>query len=90
VTIVPNRVTILALLPNPASQDQGNEKVVIGNGTDVAVDLASWKLRDRANNVFALSGTVPPKDKLIVTMTEPTMPLNNDGDEVQLIDKGGD
>jgi hypothetical protein len=39
VTVVPNGVTTLALLPNPAGQDQGNEKVVIGNGTDAVVDL---------------------------------------------------
>ena len=39
--------------------------------------------------MFALSGTVPAKGKLTVTMTNPTMPLNNDGDEIVLIDAGG-
>lgn len=32
---------------------------------------------------------MPPKSKLAVTMTDPTMPLNNDGDEILLIDAGG-
>ena len=59
------------------------------NTADAAVDLAGWTLRDRAGNVFKLSGTVPAKRKLTITMSEPTMPLNNDGDEVQLIDGGG-
>ena len=86
VQVVPNGVEIAALLPNPTGKDEGNEQVVIRNATDTAVDLAGWTLRDRAGNVFALSGTVPARGKLTVTMTEPTMPLNNDGDEVVLID----
>ena len=53
------------------------------------VKLDGWKLRDRAANEYPLSGTVAARGKLTVTMTEPSMPLNNNGDEVLLIDAGG-
>ena len=87
--LVPNGVEIAALLPNPAGRDEGHEQVVIRNATSTDVDLAGWSLRDRAGHVFWLTGKVPAGGTLTITMTEPTMPLNNDGDEVVLIDASG-
>ena len=86
---MPNGVEIAALLPNPAGRDEGHEQVVIRNATSTDVDLDGWSLRDRAGHVFWLAGKVPAKGTLTITMTEPTMPLNNDGDEVVLIDGSG-
>lgn len=87
--VVPNGVAIAALLPNPAGSDEGNEQVVIRNATSGDVDLDRWSLRDRAGHVFWLAGKVSAGETLTVTITEPTMPLNNDGDEVVLIDGSG-
>jgi hypothetical protein len=46
-------------------------------------------LIDKAGNVFPLDGKVGSGKSLIVTMTESTMPLNNNGDEVLLIGADG-
>ena len=89
IAIVANGVSILALLPNPAGDDAGSEQVTIGNSTDEAVYISGWKLIDKAGNVFLLSGSVEPKKSLVLTMTETTMPLNNNGDTVVMIDMEG-
>ena len=80
---------ILSLLPNPNGTDRGNEQVTIRNLTDNAVDLNGWKLRDRAGNEFLLSGIVPANGTHIITMSTFSMPLNNSGDDVLLIDPQG-
>ena len=79
----------MALLPGPKGRDEGHEAVEIGNSTDKPVDLAGWKLRDRAGNAYRLTGTVAAKGRLRIVMNPPTMPLNNDGDEVVLLDAAG-
>ncbi|MDP6558366.1 MAG: lamin tail domain-containing protein [Pirellulaceae bacterium] len=84
--IVPNGIRIIALLPNPRGTDAGNEQVTIGNSTKESVNLRGWKLIDRAGNMFSLDGKIDSKKSLLVTMREPTMPLNNNGDEVLLVD----
>lgn len=89
VEVVPNGIEILALLPNPDGEDQGREQVVVGNRNATAMDIQGWKLRDRAGNICRLTGNVPASGRLTVTMTNPSMPLNNDGDEVLLIDQQG-
>jgi Lamin Tail Domain/Endonuclease/Exonuclease/phosphatase family len=82
-------VQILALRPNPDGPDEGREEVTIGNGTAEEVNLAGWTLRDRAGNQFALGGRVPAQQQLTITMREFSMPLNNSGDDVSLIDPQG-
>lgn len=89
VKIVPNGVDIAALLPNPQGRDEGNEKVIIRNRTARLVDLKGWHLRDLAGNRFRLSGWVDALGRLEITLNPPSMPLNNDGDEVLLIDATG-
>ena len=86
IKIVPNGISIVALLPNPKGTDAGNEQVTIGNSTNEPVNLKGWKLIDKAGNVFLLEGKIDPRKSLIVTMTESTMPLNNNGDVVLLTD----
>jgi len=87
--VVANGVEIMGLLPDPAGRDEGNEAVEIGNSTDRPVDLAGWKLVDKAGNQYRLAGTVAAKGRLRIVMTTPTMPLNNDGDTVMLLDPAG-
>jgi endonuclease/exonuclease/phosphatase family metal-dependent hydrolase len=82
-------VRIASLLPNPIGEDAGREQITIANGTNGALSLAGWTLRDRGQNVFTLSGTIAASSSLTVTLSPNTMPLNNSGDEVFLIDKSG-
>jgi hypothetical protein len=85
----PAAVRILSLLPNPEGPDEGREQVTISNGTAEAVELTGWMLRDRAGNRFALTGMVPGQQQLMITMREFSMPLNNSGDDVSLLDPQG-
>ena len=69
--------------------DQGNEQVTIQNLTDSEVDLSGWKLRDRAGNEFSLSEKICNNNTRTITMSTFSMPLNNSGDDVLLIDSQG-
>jgi micrococcal nuclease len=89
IKVVPSGVEIVALLPNPEGEDRGHEQVMIANRNEAAVDLDGWRLKDRAENEFRLAGKVPGRGRLTLAMRAPSMPLNNDGDEVLLIDAGG-
>jgi hypothetical protein len=80
---------IRALLPNPEGPDEGREQVMLGNGTAEAVHLTGWTLRDRAGNRFTLTGVIPAQQQLTITMQEVSMPLNNSGDDVSLLDPQG-
>ena len=80
---------IRSLLPNPDGPDEGREQVTIGNGTAEAVELTGWTLHDRAGNRFALTGMVPAQQQLMITMREFSMPLNNSGDDISLLDPQG-
>ena len=82
-------VRTLSLLPNPEGPDEGREAVTLGNGTADAVDLSGWLLRDRARNRFALEGVIPAREQLTITMRAFSMPLNNSGDDVSLLDPQG-
>ncbi len=82
-------MNIVGLLPDPVGRDAGHEAVEIANSTDQPVDLFGWKLRDRAGNEYRLAGTAVAKGTLRIVMTTATMPLNNDGDTVLLLDATG-
>ena len=47
------------------------------------------RLRDRAENEFALAASVPGGGELTVRLVGHSMPLNNGGDEVMLIRPDG-
>lgn len=79
---------IISLLPNPEGPDQGNEVVTIANTGTTAESLDSCLFRDRAENEFALSGSVGAESQRAIVMTTFSMPLNNSGDEIQLICDG--
>jgi endonuclease/exonuclease/phosphatase family metal-dependent hydrolase len=87
--VVSTNLRIVSLLPNPSGEDMGNEQVTIGNFTASPVSLSGWKLRDRSGKVFTLTGSVPANDRVIFTLPANTMPLNNNGDDVFLIDPQG-
>jgi endonuclease/exonuclease/phosphatase family metal-dependent hydrolase len=85
----PAGIRIASLLPDPIGEDKGHEQITIANGTSAALNLTGWLLRDRGQNEFKLTGTVAANGNLTITMTVFTMPLNNSGDEVFLIDPQG-
>ena len=89
IPVVPNGVEIVALLPNPNGTDEGNEQVMISNGTDKDVDLDGWKMLDQAGNRYQLSGRVQAARGVTITLDPPTMPLNNNGDSILLFDGDG-
>jgi hypothetical protein len=82
-------VEIVALLSNSVGRDRGHEEVTLANSTAQQIDMDGWKLQDRAGNEFRLSGSISAKGKLPILMGDPSMPLNNDGDDVFLIDANG-
>jgi hypothetical protein len=63
--------------------------VTIGNRTAEDVDLTGWILRDRAGNRFALTGIVAAQQHLTIMVRGFSMPLNNSGDDVSLLDPHG-
>lgn len=63
--------------------------MIIRNGTKRDVDLRGWRLRDRSGNQYPLAGAIAAGQAATITMTEATMPLNNDGDEEVLVDDTG-
>lgn len=79
----------MGLLPDPMGRDDGREAVEIENSTGQPVPLAGWKLRDITGNSYRLTGTVEAKGRLRIVMSTASMPLNNDGDTVLLIDPTG-
>jgi hypothetical protein len=85
----PAGLAITALLPDPDGADNAREQVTLRNAGTAMVNLAGWKLRDRAGNEFALSGTIAGGATRVITMTVFSMPLNNSGDDVALLDAQG-
>ena len=81
----PGVLRILSLLPNPRGKDAGNEQVTLVNTSKKAVSLRGWSLRDKAKNVYGLSGSIAANGRRVITMKNNSMPLNNDGDTVMLV-----
>ena len=83
--VVAGTIRIVALLPNPKGKDAGNEQVTLVNTSKVAVALGGWFLQDKAKNVYGLAGTVAANGRRVITMKSNSMPLNNDGDTILLV-----
>jgi endonuclease/exonuclease/phosphatase family metal-dependent hydrolase len=80
---------IISLLPDPTGADQGREQVTLRNTGKTAINLTGWRLRDRAQNEFVLSVMIGAGATSTITMTTNSMPLNNSGDEVRVVDPQG-
>tara|TARA_Y100000588_G_C14261216_1_gene927704 strand:- start:2062 stop:2880 length:819 start_codon:yes stop_codon:yes gene_type:complete len=79
-------IRIASLLPNPQGRDEGKEQVTLVNMTGKEVALRGWSLRDKQKNTYALSGSIKPKGRLVITIKNNRMPLNNDGDTITLLE----
>lgn len=82
-------IRITALMPNPAGEDAGAETVTLTNASATEILLDGWMLEDAAKNTFRLSGTILAGQKVTLLMRSNSMPLNNDGDTVTLLDGRG-
>ncbi len=82
-------VRIAGLLPNPTGPDEGSEIVYLATSQSSGLDLTGWRLRDRGGNQFELTGRLEPGRELEVTLAGHRMPLNNDGDMVELLRPDG-
>ena len=79
-------VRIISLMPNPKGKDEGNEQVTLANTTKKNVSLRGWSLRDKGRNTYKLAGSIKANSRLVITMKNNSMPLNNDGDRVTLLE----
>lgn len=82
-------VRVVSLLPNPKGVDEGHEWVELKNFGSTTVDLAGWTLVDRARNRFRLSSTLTAGESRRFDLPAGSLPLNNNGDELTLLDATG-
>ncbi len=83
-------VQIVNALPNPIGEDSSNEKVVLNLRGANTLDISDWRLRDRANNIYVFpQGTRLQLGNNELTLLRNTMPLNNNGDVIELFDVDG-
>ena len=87
--IVDNEVRIIELVPNPSGQDAGEERFIIGNGTSLKVLIEGWTLQDDDGGGFVLEGELEPNSSRTFVISDSSLTLNNDGDNLILQDADG-
>jgi hypothetical protein len=88
----PPGLRILSLLPNPVGDDASAEAVTIRNDGPAAIPLTGWRVRDLAENEWALDvvGILQPGEQRTLLRAGQPMSLNNGGDTVHLVAPQGD
>jgi micrococcal nuclease len=81
---------IVAILPNPAGHDAGNETVTLKNPGTSEVSLQGWKLVDRSGNSMILDGMTLAAESSNEITVKGSLSLNNTGDDVILFDQNGE
>lgn len=84
------KLGISSLFPNPEGADGNNEWVVLTNRGPKDVQLMGWRMQDRSKNSIRLSGLIKAGGELKVALKDGQMPLNNNGDTVELLDATGE
>lgn len=79
---------IVRLLPDVEGPDDGREVVTIYNDSRTPIDLRGWWLQDRHANRFPLRGVIQPGQAADIR-TDGSMPMNNGGDTVMIVDPRG-
>ena len=83
-------VSISNAMPNPSGLDKGAERIVLSNNGTTSLSISGWSLRDQAGNLHQFeSGTVLEPGNNEFVLEAHTMPLNNSGDAILLIDHSG-
>jgi len=78
---------IVSMIPDPQGEDFINEQITFRNVGSVAIDLAGWRVRDLAGNVWELdplTSIAAGEDKTLVRAGA-SMSLNNGGDKIELV-----
>lgn len=81
-------VVIRRMLPNPEGEDAGHETITLEN-TGAPLRVTGWKFRDAAGNLFLIPADTEIVGTTVIPLTENTMPLNNKGDTIVLLDDQG-
>lgn len=83
-------VEIVNALPNPTGDDTGREPVTLAYLGEDSVSIAGWSLWDKAGNIYTFpsDSTLDPGSNEFI-LEEHTMPLNNNGDTITLLDRSG-
>ena len=63
---------------------------MLHNDGQTNVGLQGWLLRDTSEKTYPLSGTILAGARQEVHMATFKMPLNNNGDTIELLDANGD
>lgn len=85
------KLRIVKLLPDPQGDDLIGEQITLKNSGQAALDMAGWRVRDLAGNVWMLDGLIellPGEEKTMLRNGQP-MSLNNGGDEIELVAPDG-
>jgi uncharacterized protein YukJ len=82
------RVRIVAALVNPIGPEPEPETVTLLNATPAAIDLAGWRLIDKAERSQTLAGTLAPGSTQVVAVAPPVA-LGNKGGTLTLVDQAG-
>jgi hypothetical protein len=61
----------------------------VKNHGSESVTVDGWTLRDESDNTIAFSGSIAASAESIIHLAEGQLPLNNGGDEIELLDAGG-
>lgn len=78
---------IASMIPDPEGEDFTNEQITFRNTGNLPINLAGWRVRDLAGNVWELDGLAsigPNEDRVLVRNGAP-MSLNNGGDVIELV-----
>lgn len=81
------KLRIAELIPDPVGDDFVAEQITFRNSGASMIDLAGWRVRDLAGNVWALDalGQLPPGQSVVLVRNGQEMSLNNGGDEIELV-----
>ncbi len=85
------RVRIVSLVPDPAGDDFSSERITFMNSGSAAIDLAGWRARDLAGNVWNLDGlaSIAAGENKTLLRNGAAMSLNNGGDTIELVAPDG-
>lgn len=83
-------VKIISLVPNPAGDEEQNERITLHNSFNEVVTISGWTVKDITNNIWTINTTINPNSSTEILRNEQKMSLNNQGDTIELIDEHGD
>lgn len=78
---------IVSMIPNPEGDDFFREQISFRNIGSTPIELAGWRVRDLAGNLWELDGlsNIAPNEDKILMRNGDSMSLNNGGDQIELV-----